>query len=114
VFSIGRRNVEAFLQPEIQVDDVQVHIVEQCGVGIETECNGQAPAERLDQPPVLVRFPVLTQVQDLPALSTGPLQWWTEGDSMSGAPAVALRVSICFGAALRRIRVDRSSWCERE
>ena len=76
----GGVEVEAFGEPPIEVDVVGVEVIEQRSLRPQPQRYGQTATQRLDQPPVSIRKPELSQSRHEPALATSPLQgrleWW--------------------------------------
>ncbi len=67
-------DAKSLLKPPVEVDQVGIRIVQQRPRRQEPQCHRQAPAERLDQPPLRMSLPDRSKVGHLPPLAAGPLQ----------------------------------------
>ena len=79
-----QRDAEASLQPAVEVDDVDVHVVGEGSGRSESQGDGDAAAERLHEPPMPVLVPQRAQIGEQPALAAGPLEGRLQGRASIG------------------------------
>src|SRR6185369_2137405 len=65
---------ESVLEMTVEVDEMRIDVVEQRTPGLQTQCNGEAAAERFDVPPRCVSLPDRREMRDQPAFAAGPFQ----------------------------------------
>jgi hypothetical protein len=63
-------DLEAELEPAIEVDEMRVGVVQERALRHEPERHGETAAEWLDESPAAMRFPKRPNVRNLPAPAT--------------------------------------------
>ena len=62
----------------IEIDQMQIDVVQQCVLWLQSERNCQTSTERLDVTTMLVSLPDEGDLWQQPTLAAGPLQWRVE------------------------------------
>lgn len=66
--------LKAPLEPLVEIDYMLVYVIEECARGHQPKREGEPAAQRLHEPPMLMREPEGLQVRNEPTLSARPLQ----------------------------------------